>query len=46
MYDFSGKLIKNVTNPFKSSNKIDLHGLAKGVYILKTDNNSAKFIVD
>ncbi|MCX8524313.1 endonuclease [Chryseobacterium formosus] len=46
IYDLAGKLIKNIVNPFKSSNKIDLHGLAKGVYILKTDNNSAKFIVD
>lgn len=46
IYDLSGKLIKNVTNPFKNSNKIDLHGLSKGVYILKTDNNSTKFIVD
>lgn len=46
IYDLSGKLIKNITNPFKNSNKINLHGLAKGVYILKTDNNSTKFIVD
>ncbi|KFE99888.1 endonuclease I [Chryseobacterium formosense] len=46
IYDLSGKLIKNITNPFKNSNKINLHGLVKGVYILKTDNNSTKFIVD
>lgn len=46
IYDLSGKLIKNITNTFKNSNKINLHGLAKGVYILKTDNNSTKFIVD
>lgn len=46
IYDLSGKLIKNIANPFKNSNKIDLHGLTKGVYILKTDNNSTKFIVD
>lgn len=46
IYDLSGKLIKNIANPFKSSNKIDLHGLTKGVYILKTDNNNTKFIVD
>lgn len=46
IYDLSGKLIKNIANPFKNSNKIDLHGLAKGVYILKTDNNTTKFIVD
>ncbi|MFL9834665.1 endonuclease [Chryseobacterium terrae] len=46
IYDLSGKLIKNIANPFKNSNKIDLHGLTKGVYILKTDNNTTKFIVD
>ncbi len=46
IYDLSGKLIKNIVNPFKSSNKIDLHGLTKGVYILKTDNNTTKFIID
>lgn len=46
IYDLSGKLIKNIANPFKNSNKINLHGLAKGVYILKTDNNTTKFIVD
>lgn len=46
IYDLSGKLIKNIANPFKNSNKINLYGLAKGVYILKTDNNTTKFIVD
>ncbi|WP_139420313.1 endonuclease [Chryseobacterium mulctrae] len=46
IYDLSGKLIKNIANPFKNSNKINLHGLAKGVYILKTDNNTTKFILD
>lgn len=46
IYDLSGKLIKNIVNPFKNSNKIDLHGVTKGVYILKTDNNTTKFIVD
>ena len=46
IYDLSGKMIRNISNPFKNSNKIDLHGLAKGVYILKADNNSMKFIVE
>lgn len=46
IYDLSGKLIRSVANPFKDSNKIDLHGLPKATYILKTDNNSIKFIVD
>lgn len=46
IYDLSGKVIKNIANPFKNSNKIDLHGLTKGVYILKTDRNTTKFIVE
>ncbi|KMQ67668.1 endonuclease I [Chryseobacterium sp. FH2] len=46
IYDMSGKLIETITNPFKISNKINLKGLAKGNYILKTDNFSTKFIVD
>ena len=46
IYDLSGKLIENIVNPFKNSNKIDLHGLTKGIYILKTDNSTTKFIVE
>ncbi|WP_294286640.1 endonuclease [uncultured Chryseobacterium sp.] len=46
IFDFSGKLIETIENPFKHSNKIDLKGLVKGNYILKTDAFAAKFIVD
>ncbi|KAA0126357.1 T9SS type A sorting domain-containing protein [Chryseobacterium sp. SN22] len=46
IYDFSGKLIETIEHPFKHSNKIDLKGLVKGNYILKTDAFAAKFIVD
>lgn len=46
IYDLSGKLILSIANPFKNSNRINLHGITKGVYILKTDNNTSKFIVD
>ncbi|MFC3160754.1 Por secretion system C-terminal sorting domain-containing protein [Chryseobacterium arachidis] len=46
IYDFSGKLIETIENPFKNSNKINLKGLVKGNYILKTDAFSTKFIVD
>lgn len=46
IYDLSGKLIETIANPFKNSNKINLKGLAKGNYILKTDHFSTKFIVD
>ncbi|MBT2620973.1 endonuclease [Chryseobacterium sp. ISL-6] len=46
IYDLSGKLIEVIVNPFKNSNKIQLKGLAKGNYILKTDHTSTKFIVE
>lgn len=46
IYDLSGKLIEAIVNPFKNSNKIQLKGLTKGNYILKTDNISTKFIVE
>lgn len=46
IYDLSGKAIEVIANPFKNSNKINLKGLLKGTYILKTDNFSTKFIVD
>ncbi|UCA59246.1 MULTISPECIES: endonuclease [Chryseobacterium] len=46
IYDLSGKVIETLANPFKSSNKINLKGLVKGTYILKTDNFSTKFIVE
>ncbi|MBL7880885.1 MAG: endonuclease [Chryseobacterium gambrini] len=46
IYDLSGKLIETIENPFRTSNKIHLKGLAKGNYILKTGSSSAKFIVE
>lgn len=46
IYDLSGKLIETIANPFKYSNKINLKGIVKGNYILKTDHFSTKFIVD
>lgn len=44
--DLSGKLIQVIHHPFKNSNKIDLKNLSKGVYLLKTDINTTKFIVE
>lgn len=44
--DLSGKLIQVIHNPFKNSNKIELKTLSKGVYLLKTDVNTTKFIVE
>lgn len=46
IYDLSGKLIEVISHPFKNSVKINLKGLTKGNYILKTDRFSTKFIVD
>ncbi|MGE8433077.1 endonuclease [Chryseobacterium joostei] len=46
IYDLSGKVVEVIANPFKNSNKINLKGLVKGTYILKTDNFSTKFIVE
>lgn len=46
IYDLSGKLIDAIANPFKHSNKINLKGLTKGNYILKTDRFVTKFIVE
>jgi len=46
IYDLSGKLIEVISNPFKKSNKINIKGLTKGNYILKTDRFSTKFMVD
>lgn len=45
IFDFSGKLVQTVSQPFKSTNKIALKNLAKGVYILKAGTQTAKFIV-
>lgn len=46
IYDLSGKVMETLANPFKHSNKINLKGLVKGTYILKTDNFSTKFMVE
>ena len=46
IFDFTGKLVQKENEPFKNSSKINLKNLPKGVYILKADNSTAKFIVD
>lgn len=45
IFDFTGKLIQTINQPFKNSNKINLKNLPKGIYILKAGDNSAKFMV-
>ena len=46
IFDFTGKLVQSIAQPFKNSGKITLKNLPKGVYILKADNSTAKFIVE
>ena len=46
IFDFSGKLVQTIAQPFKNSNKIALKNLPKGVYILKAGTSTAKFIVE
>lgn len=44
IYDFSGKQILNLNTPFKKENSIDVQKLLPGVYILKLDQQTLKFI--
>ena len=46
IFDFTGKIVQTVLQPFKTSGKIILKNLPKGVYILKGGNSTAKFIVE
>ncbi|WP_051190398.1 endonuclease [Kaistella palustris] len=45
IFDFAGKLVQTVDEPFKNGNRISLKNLPKGMYILKAGNQSAKFLV-
>lgn len=45
IYDFTGKVVQSIAQPFKSSAKIKLNNLPKGVYILKAGTASTKFVV-
>ena len=45
IYTMDGKLIQTVNQNFKNLNKIVLKDQTKGVYILKTNTQSVKFIV-
>ena len=45
IFDFTGKLVQSENQPFRNSSKITLKNLPKGVYILKADQQSAKFII-
>ncbi|MCZ2085525.1 MAG: endonuclease [Flavobacteriales bacterium] len=45
IFDYSGKMVQSISQPFKNSNKIMLKTLPKGVYILKANQQTAKFII-
>ena len=44
IYDISGKLIKDINNPFVNQKSIDVHSLLPNTYILNIDGKSIKFI--
>ena len=46
IFDFTGTQVQSVAQPFKTSGKITLQNLPKGVYLLKAGNSTAKFIVE
>ncbi|MFT3919082.1 endonuclease [Cloacibacterium sp.] len=46
IYNISGKLISTYETPFFKENFIQLNNIDKGVYILKIENTSQKFIVE
>lgn len=44
IYDLSGKLIKEINNPFINQKSIDVQSLLPNIYILNVDGKSVKFI--
>lgn len=44
IYDLSGKLIKEINNPFINQKSIDVQSLLPSTYILNIDGKSVKFI--
>lgn len=46
IYNLNGQLLKKIEKPFINSNKIEVRELSKGIYILKTEEFSTKFIID
>ena len=46
IFNISGAKVQTIKAPFTKGNSIKLNNLSKGVYILKTENNSQKFIVE
>lgn len=46
IYSVDGKLVQTVHQNMKNSNKIQLKNLAKGIYFLKANDQTVKFIVE
>lgn len=46
IYSMEGKLIQTVQQNFNNSNRIDLKNLTKGMYILKANAQTVKFLVE
>ena len=46
IYNLNGQLLKKIDKPFIHSNKIEVRELSVGIYILKTDTFSTKFVIE
>lgn len=46
IYSIDGKLIQTVNQDFKNNRKIILKNTGKGIYILKAENSTTKFIIE
>ena len=46
IYSITGQLLQTVNNPFKNGNSIHLKNAKPGMYILKLDNQTIKFLVE
>jgi hypothetical protein len=45
IYNLQGKTLETINSPFKNGNSIKIKNLEQGIYILKLDQSSLKFIV-
>lgn len=45
IYNLQGKVIQTINNPFKNGKSIKIKSLLQGVYILKLDEASLKFVI-
>lgn len=45
IFNLQGKTLQTIKNPFKNGNSIKIRNLEQGIYILKLDQSTLKFIV-